>query len=123
MKDIVTFINESNVEIFDPNESEIYCDSKKLVGAIYDKDMKIIDHAESYEEALTMIERDCTDDDKLYFIHKNSTHNYWETSTVTFYWKKGKGDKILISSDGDEKTKEQLKTNFDHGDILVVVNK
>lgn len=125
MKNIKTFIIEStSVPVFDPSESEIRSDGKKLVGAIYSKDMKITDHAESYEEAVTMIERDCDKDDKLYFIRWNKITHCWENATVTFYWKKGSGDTILVSSEGDEKSKETLKKNFNNVDyVLVVVGK
>jgi len=125
MKNIKTFIIEStNVPVFDPSESEIRSDGKTLVGAIYSKDMKITDHAESYEEAVTMIERDCDKDDKLYFIRWDKLKKYWVNATVTFYWQKGSGDEILLSSEGDYKTKETLKKNFNNGDyVLVVVGK
>lgn len=107
-----------------PDKSEIRSDGKTLVGAIYSKDMKITDHAESYEEAITMIERDCEKDDKLYFIRWNKIKKYWENPTVTFYWQKGSGDTILISSEGDKKSKETLKKNFNNTDyVLVVVGK
>lgn len=125
MKDITRFINESNnTPIFMPDKSEIRSDGKTLVGAIYSEDMKITDHAESYEEAVTMIERDCEKDDKLYFIHWNKMKKYWENPTVKFYWQKGSGDNILISSEGDKKSKETLKKNFNNTDyVLVVVGK
>lgn len=125
MKDLHKYIIEStNVPVFDPSESEIRSDGKTLVGAIYSKDMKITDHAESYEEAVTMIERDCDKDDKLYFIRWDKLKKYWVNATVTFYWQKGSGDEILVSSEGDYKTKETLKKNFNNGDyVLVVVGK
>lgn len=125
MKDLYEYIIEStNVPVFDPSESEIRSDGKTLVGAIYSKDMKITDHAESYEEAVTMIERDCDKDDKLYFIRWDKLKKYWVNATVTFYWQKGSGDEILVSSEGDHKTKETLKKNFnDPNYVLVVVGK
>ena len=125
MKYISKYIVESNnVPIFDPSKSEIRSDGKILVGAIYSKDMKITDHAESYEEAVTMIERDCDKDDNLYFIRWNKITKYWENATVTFYLQKGSGDEILVSSQGDSKTKETLKKNFNNVDyVLVVVGK
>ena len=125
MKDITTFINESNnAPIFNVSESEIRCDGKTLIGAIYSKDMKITDHAESYEEAVTMIERDCDRDDMLYFIKWNNIRGLWETASVTFYWTKGHGDEILVSSEGDSKTKEKLKRDFTNTNyVLVVVRK
>ena len=85
--------------------------------------MKITDHAESYEEAVTMIERDCDKDDKLYFIRWNKITKCWENATVTFYWQKGSGNEILVSSEGDSKTKETLKKNFNNDVVLVVVGK
>ena len=43
---------------------------------------------------------------------------------MTFYWQKGSGDEILVSSEGDSKTKETLKKNFNNVDyVLVVVGK
>lgn len=125
MKDIKLYLTESNsVEVFDPSKSKIHSDGKALVGAIYSKDMKITDHAESYDEAVTMIERDCDKDDKLYFIRWNKITKCWENATVTFYWTKGSGDTILISSEGDEKSKETLKKNFNNTEyVLVVVGK
>jgi len=122
MKDIKNYILESNnVPVFDPSTSEIRSDGKTLVGAIYSKDMKITDYAESYEEAVTMIERDCDKDDKLYFIRWNKITKYWENATVTFYWRKGSGNEILVSSEGDSKTKETLKNNFNNADYVLVV--
>lgn len=122
MKHISKYIIESNsVPVFDPSKSEIRSDGKTLVGAIYSKDMKITDHAESYEEAVTMIERDCDKDDKLYFIRWNKIIKCWENATVEFYWQKGSSNEILVSSEGYSKTKETLKKTFDNDDVVLVV--
>ena len=122
MKHISKYIIESNsVPVFDPSKSEIRSDGKTLVGAIHSKDMKITDHAESYEEAVTMIERDCDKDDKLYFIRWNKITKCWENATVEFYWQKGSGNEILVSSEGYSKTKETLKKTFNNDDVVLVV--
>lgn len=123
MKDIVSFLTESNnVPIFSP-DSDINCDGKTLKGALYKNEFKVVDHAESYDEAVTMIERDCTDADKLYFLKWNKFSKYWEAATITYYWtKKGaKGDEILVSSEGDGKTKERLEKDFNNKDYVLVV--
>ena len=122
MKDITTFINESQVPIFS-TDSIISCDGIKKPYQI--GKLKITDHAESYEEALTMIERDTDDEDFLYFVGWVAHNKQWECATQTHYWtKKGAhGAVILVSSTGQEKTKEMLKKNFDRGDYVLCVVK
>ena len=118
MKDITTFINESQVPIFD-TDSVINCDG--ITKSYQIGKLKIDDHAESYEEALTMIERDTEDEDFLYFVRWVAHNKRWECATQTHYWtKKGaSGNVILVSSSGDEMTKEKLKKQFSWGDYVL----
>ena len=110
MKHISKYIIESNiVPVFDPSKSEIRSDGKTLVGAIYSKDMKITDHAESYEEAVTMIERDCDKDDKLYFIRWNKIIKYWETQQLNFIGKRVQVMKYLYHLKVIQKQKKLLR--------------
>ena len=113
---------DSNIPEFGP-ESEIKCDGMKEKYKI--GKLQIIDHATTFDEAIEMIESS-SDEDFFYFVKWNKSLHSWECATQTFYFtKKGASkDNILISSEGNGKTKETLEKNMKQPEyVLAKVSK
>ena len=85
-------------------------------------DLPIIDHAESYEEAITMIERDSEEGDRFHWLRPLENGNW--TASPDFYWTKYIDNRwpevLLKSSDGDKYKKENIESMYNTQHLILV---
>ena len=95
----------------------IEIDGKEYNYMIGDK-LRIIDHAESPEEAIVMIERDSDEGDRFHWIKPLDNGNY--TASLDYYWiKYTKDDYLLKSKSGIRYKKSNIISTYNDQKMIL----
>lgn len=119
------FVINKNTKINKHNDNDnivIEIDGKEYNYMIGDK-LQIVDHAESPEEAIVMIERDSDEGDRFHWIKPLDNGNY--TASLDYYWVKCTKDDYLLKSKSGIRYKKSniISTYNDQHMILCKVEK
>ena len=127
MKEINCFIAEKlhinkNSKIINAHDLDspgltIIVDGKEYKDSIGDN-LPIIDYAESYEEAIVMIERDSKEGDRFHWLKQLADGNM--SASIDYYWRKyTEGDWLIKSTAGTKYNKPNIELMYKRQHLIL----
>jgi len=127
MKTINNFITEKlrinkNSKIITSHDLDspgltIIVDGKEYKDSIGDN-LPIIDYAESYEEAIVMIERDSKEGDRFHWLKQLADGNM--SASIDYYWRKHtEGDWLIKSTAGTKYNKANIELMYKRQHLML----
>lgn len=96
----------------------IVVDGKEYKDSIGDK-LPIIDYAESYEEAIAMIERHSEEGDRFHWLKQGPNGNM--SASINYYWRKHtEGNCLIKSTSGTKYGKTDIESMYKQQHLMLV---